>query len=25
VIDNLQTITVIIYQELSTDIKGNPN
>ena len=25
VIDNLQTITVIIYQELSTDIKVNPN
>ena len=25
VIDNLQTITVIIYQELNTDIKGNPN
>ena len=25
VVDNLRTITVIIYQELSTDIKGNPN
>ena len=25
VIDNLQTITVIIYQELSTDIRGDPN
>ena len=25
VIDNLQTITVIIYQELNTDIRGNPN
>ena len=25
VIDNLQTVTVIIYQELNTDIKGNPN
>ena len=25
VIDNLQTITVIIYQEFKTDIKGNPN
>ena len=25
VIDNLQTITMIIYQELNTDIKGNPN
>ena len=24
-IDNLQTIPVIIYQELSTDIKVNPN
>ena len=25
VIDNLQTVTVIIYQELNTDIKGNAN
>ena len=25
VIDNLQTVTVINYQELNTDIKGNPN
>ena len=25
VMENLRTITVIIYQELSTDIKGNPN
>ena len=25
VIDNLQTVTVIIYQELNTDIKGTPN
>ncbi len=25
VVDNLRTISVIIYQELSTDIKGNPN
>ena len=25
VVDNLKTISVIIYQELSTDIKGNPN
>ena len=25
VIENLQTISVIIYQELSTDIKGDPN
>ena len=25
VIDNLQTLTVLIYQELNTDIKGDPN
>jgi len=25
VMDNLQTITVIIYQELNTDIRGDPN
>ena len=25
VIDNLRTITVLIYQELNTDIKGDPN
>ena len=25
VLKNLETISVIIYQELSTDIKGNPN
>ena len=25
VIDNLQTITVVIYQELNTDIRGDPN
>ena len=25
VVDNLRTITVIIYQELSTDIRGDPN
>ena len=25
VIDNLKTISVLVYQELSTDIKGNPN
>ena len=25
VIDNLHTISVIIYQELSTDIRGEPN
>ena len=25
VMTNLQTISVMIYQELSTDIKGNPN
>ena len=25
VMDNLRTISVIIYQELSTDIRGNPN
>ena len=25
VMENLRTITVIIYQELSTDIKDNPN
>ena len=25
VMENLRTITVIIYQELSTDIKGNQN
>ncbi len=24
-IDNLQTLTVLIYQELNTDIKGDPN
>ena len=25
VITNLQTISVLIYQELSTDIRGDPN
>ena len=25
VVDNLRTISVIIYQELSTDIRGEPN
>ena len=25
VVNNLETITVIIYQEFKTDIKGNPN
>ena len=25
VINNLQTLTVLIYQELNTDIKGDPN
>ena len=25
VLTNLQTISVMIYQELSTDIRGNPN
>ncbi len=25
VVNNLETITVIIYQELNTDIKGKPN
>ena len=25
VIENLNTISVMIYQELTTDIKGNPN
>ena len=25
VIDNFRTITVLIYQELNTDIKGDPN
>ena len=25
VINNLQTITVVIYQELNTDIRGDPN
>ena len=25
VIENLRTITVLIYQELNTDIKGDPN
>ena len=25
VMDNLRTISVIIYQELSTDIRGDPN
>ena len=25
VIENLNTISVLIYQELTTDIKGNPN
>ena len=25
VIDNLKTISVLVYQEFSTDIKGNPN
>ena len=24
-VKNLETLTVLIYQELSTDIKGNPN
>ena len=25
VINNLETLTVLMYQELTTDIKGNPN
>jgi len=25
IIENLKTITVLIYQELNTDIKGDPN
>jgi len=25
VIDNLKTVSVLVYQELNTDIKGNPN
>ena len=25
VVDNLRTISVIIYQELNTDIRGDPN
>tara|TARA_B100000686_G_C16121202_1_gene632707 strand:+ start:94 stop:399 length:306 start_codon:yes stop_codon:yes gene_type:complete len=25
IINNFQTLTVLIYQELTTDIKGNPN
>ena len=25
VMDNLRTVSVIIYQELNTDIRGNPN
>ena len=25
VITNLQTLSVIVYQELSTDIRGDPN
>ena len=25
VVKNLETLTVLIYQELNTDIKGNPN
>jgi len=25
VVQNLETLTVLIYQELTTDIKGNPN
>ena len=25
VVENLRTISVIIYQELNTDIRGNPN
>ena len=25
VIDNLRTISVLIYQELNTDIRGDPN
>ena len=25
VMDNLKTISVVIYQELNTDIRGNPN
>ena len=25
VVKNFETLTVLIYQELSTDIKGNPN
>ena len=25
IIDNLNTLSVMIYQELSTDIRGNPN
>ena len=24
-IDNLQAISVVVYQELTTDIKGDPN
>ena len=25
IIDNLKTISIIVYQELTTDIRGNPN
>ena len=25
IIDNFNTLSVMIYQELSTDIRGNPN
>ena len=25
IIDNLETISIIVYQELTTDIRGNPN
>jgi len=25
VIENLKTISILVYQELNTDIKGNPN
>ena len=25
IIDNLKTISIMVYQELTTDIRGNPN
>ena len=25
VVENLKTLSVLVYQELNTDIKGNPN